>query len=74
MALGRGEREWMVCASQVKCAEQLTMNICAFFSFLLITSFAMSWHEQCILSSGKLAKINTSGVEKYSLERLVTKL
>lgn len=48
-------------ASKVKCAEQVTTIVCTIFNFFfLIVSFAMSWHEQCVLYSGKSAKINTS--------------
>lgn len=45
-------------ASKVKCAQQVMKNI--FLFFCLIVSCAMSWHEQCILYSGKSAKVNTS--------------
>lgn len=62
VALGKNGKR-MDSASKVECAEQVTSydeHLCLFFFLFLIVSFAMSWHEQRILYSGKSAKTNTS--------------
>lgn len=62
-------------ASKVKCAEQVTTNICAIFNFFFNCEFCHELARTVYIIQWEASQNkHQPTVEKYSLERLVTKL